>query len=82
MHGFGQPLWALWIGALRGEVSQLLQGIDYTFARAEDVSFSAKNLAGFHLSEGMLYALVLLLVAEQIAAYAASYHPRRLAGAR
>ncbi len=25
MHGFGQPLWALWVSALWGEVRQLLQ---------------------------------------------------------
>lgn len=25
MHGFGQPLWALRVGALRGKVGQLLQ---------------------------------------------------------
>ena len=37
---------------------------------------SAENaIAGINLSQNLLYALIVLLIAEQVLAYSASYHP-------
>lgn len=63
-------------------LSELLQGVDYNYAMADDVSFSAQNLAGFHLGTGVLYALIVLLLLEQVTSYLASYHPPSLQGGR
>jgi hypothetical protein len=51
------------------------------FHRAGDV-FDNKEIQGSNLSEVMLYALIALLVAEQLLAYSASYHPARSQGVR
>jgi hypothetical protein len=52
-----------------------LQGIHYEYAQAAGFQAAAEDLAGFNLSEPLLYLLVVLLIAEQVLAWSASYHP-------
>jgi hypothetical protein len=57
------------------ELAERLRGIDYQYARASDFASADDQLAGFRLSDGLLYALAALLILEQLVAVAASYHP-------
>jgi hypothetical protein len=54
-----------------------LTGVAYEYHRAGDLYFDSKEMQGFNLSESLLYVLIFLLVAEQLLAYSASYHPAR-----
>ncbi len=58
-----------------------LEGVKYRFEQAGTFQTSTAELAGYNLGEAILYLLVLLLIGEQILAWSASYHPRRLAAA-
>lgn len=64
------------------ELDALLEGVDYEFHRADRFQVAERDLGGFSMSTGILYFLVLLLIAEQLLAYSASYHPPRQGGAR
>jgi len=57
-----------------------LPDVVYELHRADELYFDAKDMQGFNLSESLLYALVALLIAEQLLAYSASYHPARRQG--
>ena len=59
-----------------------LAGIRYEFHQAGDINYNPQQLAGFNLSESLLYALVAILLAEQVLAYACSYHPFSPGGKR
>lgn len=52
-----------------------LEGVRYAFHRAGDINVNPQQLAGFNLSESLLYFLIGLLLIEQALAYACSYHP-------
>ncbi len=57
-----------------------LEGLRYEYHHAGDINFNPQQLAGFNLSETLLYALVAILLGEQVLAYACSYHPPALGG--
>jgi hypothetical protein len=52
-----------------------MQGVPYQFHRAADAFFDAQDFDRANLSRFVLYALIALLVGEQLLAYSASYHP-------
>ena len=57
------------------ELADRLRGVSYEFHRAQALSFDPQELAGFNLSEALLYLLIVILLGEQLLAYSASYHP-------
>lgn len=60
----------------REQLAQQLQGIDYDFSLAAQMTAKDDQLAGFQLSDTMLYVLLAALLLEQWLAYRASYHTR------
>jgi len=77
--------WAVNVDAAEGDLTVLgapqlaarLKGVKYRYDEAAAFQSAADDLAGYNLSEAVLYGLVLLLLAEQILAWSASYHPPR-----
>ena len=68
--------------ALAGpDLAERLEGVDYEYHQATMFRYAADELAGYNLSQPLLYLLVLLLVGEQLLAWSAGYHPspRKLA---
>jgi hypothetical protein len=63
------------------QLKATLPDVPFEFHRSDDRVWGAPNLAGFNLSSTLLVLLVLLLVGEQLLAYASSYHPAK-GGAR
>jgi hypothetical protein len=59
-----------------------LDGVHFDFHQAGEINYNPQQLAGFNLSESMLYLLVAILIGEQFLAYACSYHPATKEGAR
>ncbi len=59
-----------------------LETVRYEFHRSGDINYNPQQLAGFNLSESLLYALVAVLLIESVLAYACSYHPRATEGTR
>lgn len=57
------------------ELASRLAGISYDFEQAPAFRYAAREQEGFNLAEVLLYALVVLLVGEQLLAWSASYHP-------
>jgi hypothetical protein len=68
----------------RDQLAKELPEIDVSkvFQRASELYLNAEEMQGQNLSDTVLYALVLLLLAEQLLAYFVSYHPARTQGAR
>jgi hypothetical protein len=64
------------------QLASLLEGVKYQFEQASAFRSTASDLAGYNLGEVILYALVLLLIGEQILAWSASYHPARRAASQ
>ena len=58
----------------REQLALRLPGIDYQFSHASRITATDNQLAGFRLSDTMLYLLLAVLVVEQWLAYQASYH--------
>ena len=56
-------------------LAERLRGVDYEFALASALTESEDQFAGVRLADALLYTLAGLLVAEQLVAVAASYHP-------
>lgn len=56
------------------EIARQLAGVDYQMHDAKDMAVNAQQLAGFQMADALLAALVLILLVEQLLAYAASYH--------
>lgn len=54
-----------------------LKGLKYTYESAAAFHSATMELAGQDVSEALLYALLVLLIGEQILAWSASYHPAR-----
>ncbi len=64
--------------ALTGdELASRLAGVEYTFERAQTFHSAAREVQGYNLAEALLYALVALLIGEQLLAWSASYHPSK-----
>jgi hypothetical protein len=66
----------------QSQLASRLDGIRYQFHQAGDIQYDPQQLAGFNLSESLLYLLVVLLLGEQLLAYSASYHPSAFRSAR
>jgi hypothetical protein len=58
-------------------LAPLLEGVKYRYEQASMFQSAGSDQAGYNLGELILYALVLLLIGEQILAWSASYHPAR-----
>lgn len=58
----------------RDALAKRLDGIDYQFNLASQMTAADDQLAGYRLSDSLLYLLIGLLVVEQLLAYSASYH--------
>jgi hypothetical protein len=67
--------------AQRTDLTRQLAGIDFQLHDAADMALDAQQLAGFQMSDALLAALIVILLAEQLLAYAASYHAAPLRGA-
>jgi Mg-chelatase subunit ChlD len=62
--------------AMTGEqLAARLEDIEYEYKQAADFQVTAEELAGYNLSDALLYLLILMLLGEQLLAYSASYHP-------
>jgi len=61
-----------------------LKGIKLTYHRADQMHYDSPELAGFNVSKswGYLFLLIMLLLGEQLLAYAISYHPSPKEAAR
>ena len=58
----------------REGLAQQLEGIDYKFSLASQMTAEGSSFAGFRLGDTFLYLLLAALIAEQLLAYSASYH--------
>jgi hypothetical protein len=62
--------------ALSGpELASRLEGLKYQYEQASTFQPALNELAGYNISQWLLYLLVVLLIGEQILAWSASYHP-------
>jgi len=61
-------------------LAERLKGVDYQYEPAALFQYAGEELAGYNMSEPLLYALALLLIGEQVLAWSASYHPRSRGG--
>ncbi|MCH8316532.1 MAG: hypothetical protein IIA64_11205, partial [Planctomycetes bacterium] len=57
-----------------------LDGVRYEYHEAGDINYHPRQLAGLNLATSLLYALIVILLAEQVLAYACGYHPRAREG--
>ncbi len=57
------------------ELAARLEGVDYSFFSAADLKLDEQELAGHNLGDFLLCVVLLMLAAEQVLAYWASYHP-------
>jgi hypothetical protein len=57
------------------QLAERLKGLKYQFDRAAAFQSAQSESSGDSLRETILYALVLLLIGEQLLAYSATYHP-------
>ena len=60
----------------RDKLATQLEGIDYRYSLASQLTAADEQLAGFRLGDTLLALLLVALVAEQWLAYKASYHGR------
>jgi hypothetical protein len=56
------------------DLARQLAGVEYQLHNASDMALDSQQLAGFQMGDALLGALVLMLLAEQLLAYMASYH--------
>lgn len=59
------------------QLESRLDGVPHMLHEVADFQYSPHDLAGFNLSDSLLYLLVAILLGEQLLAYSASYHPKR-----
>jgi len=59
------------------QLAARLEGVKYKYMQSSAFRSTAEELAGYNLSDALLYGLILLLVGEQILAWSASYHPAK-----
>jgi hypothetical protein len=65
----------------RLELGRALAGLDFQLHDAAEMALDAQQVAGLQMSDALLAALVVMLLAEQLFAYMASYHVTPLRGA-
>ncbi|MCR4414916.1 MAG: hypothetical protein NUV77_21060, partial [Thermoguttaceae bacterium] len=66
---------------LRGEdLFARLDGIEFEYHQAGSFQYNRQEQAGYHLADTLWYLLLGLLLAEQLLAWSASYHPPRRRG--
>jgi hypothetical protein len=71
--------------ALSGaQLAERLNDVDYEYEQAGVFQYTLTELAGYDVSEWLLYLLIVMLIGEQILAWSCSYHPPsfRSAGAK
>jgi len=56
------------------QLAARLEGVKYKYEQASAFQSAASEIAGYNLSEALLYGLILLLLSEQVLAWSASYH--------
>ena len=66
----------------REQLAAELADVNFQFQLARDAFWDTGEVQGKNLSQALLYGLILLLLAEQLLAYSASYHPAKMQGAR
>ena len=71
---------ATWPARFPPELAARLQGVKYQYEQAAAFQSTVGEVAGYNLAETILCVLVVLLVAEQIFAWSASYHPAERRG--
>lgn len=64
----------------REDLEQRLPEVEVTYSFAGDLASGDQRLAGFNLSDALLYGLIIALVLEQWLAFSASYHGRYARG--
>jgi hypothetical protein len=64
----------------RSELDQAFAGVELQIHDAAEMALDAQQLAGLQMSDALLAALVVMLLAEQLFAYMASYHVTPLRG--
>ncbi|MEX0614087.1 MAG: hypothetical protein WD229_18350, partial [Pirellulales bacterium] len=64
----------------RSDLTRQLAGVDFQMHDAADMALDAQQLAGFQMGDALLAAIIIMLVAEQLLAYLASYHVAPLRG--
>jgi hypothetical protein len=57
------------------QLADRLEGITYHYQQARDLVYDADRLAGPNLGKYFMLLLIVLLLGEQLLAYATSYHP-------
>jgi hypothetical protein len=58
----------------REELAQQLAGVEFQLHDAADMTIDSEQLAGLQLGDSLLAVLIVILVAEQVLAYIASFH--------
>jgi hypothetical protein len=64
----------------RAQLQSRLAGVRYDYAQAATYQAAGRDADGVNLSQSLLYLLVGLLIAEQLLAFSASYHPSAVRG--
>jgi hypothetical protein len=67
--------------AHRDGLTRQLEGVDYILHEAADMTLDEQRLAGFQMSDTLLATIVVILLAEQLLAYIASFHVAPARGA-
>jgi hypothetical protein len=60
------------------DLAARLEGVPHEYQLASAYEYSSEQQAGYNLGTALLYLLAFLLIAEQLLAYSASYHPPSL----
>jgi hypothetical protein len=66
----------------RDELSRQLAGVDFELHDAADMTLDSHTLAGFQMGDALLVAVIVMLLAEQLLAYLASFHATPVRGAQ
>ena len=78
--------WAVNVDPAEGDLATIdgpglaarLEGVDYRYQQAAVYESPTDGPGGQNLAQPLLYALVLLLIGEQLLAWRTSYHPRKM----
>jgi hypothetical protein len=60
--------------APRDELTRSLAGVNFVLHDAADMTLDSQQLAGFRMADALLVAIIVMLLAEQLLAYLASFH--------
>lgn len=61
----------------RTQLAARLPGLKYDYHEAGEQDFDSAQLAGLNLGDDLMILLIVILLGEQVLAYAASYHPSK-----